>query len=466
MTNTITDPVHSLKKLMIIDDEENMLHMLNALLVRYGYSITLQENPRKALELLTKNNFNFILCDVRMPEMDGLEFLKKAMSINSNLTVIMMSAYGNIDLAVDAMKLGAYDFVSKPFKQDEVLLTLKKAEERELLRRENHVLRKEVKRVVRKEPFSKIVGKSTSLVKVLDLAKKISNYSTTVLITGESGTGKELLAQGIHKLSSRKDRPILAINCGSIPSELLESELFGYVKGAFTGADRNKKGLFEEADGSTLFLDEIGELTLAMQVKLLRTLQESEVRPIGSNINKKIDVRILAATAKILSAEVEAGRFRQDLYYRLNVVCTELPPLRWRLEDISLLSDHFIQKFNSIYNKETSGISSSAISIMMNYHWPGNVRELENAIQRGVILTDSGIIEPEHLPEAISKISNKKYDGSLFDGIDSLKEAQKLLEEKLIEKVLIKTEGNKSVAAKILEVSYPSLLKKIKEYEI
>ena len=300
------------KKLLIVDDEENMRHMLEAMLSRHNYEISAAEDGMQASALIQENDFDFILCDIRMPNMDGLEFLVNNIHDLSNSTVIMMSAYGSVDLALEAMKNGAYDFISKPFKTDEVLLTLKKAEEREQLKNENIQLKKVLE--IRGDGFSDIIGTSKKIKTIIDLAEKVAPYNTTVLVTGESGTGKELIARGIHANSPRSSQPFFAINCGSIPGDLLESELFGYLKGSFTGADKNKKGLFEEADGSTLFLDEIGELPLAMQVKLLRVLQENEIRPVGSSTVKKVDVRIIAATAKSLPEEVEQGVFRQDLF--------------------------------------------------------------------------------------------------------------------------------------------------------
>ena len=336
------------KKLLIVDDEENMRHMLEAMLSRYEYTITSACDGLEATNKITDEHFDFVLCDIRMPNMDGLTFLEQNGSVLKETTVIMMSAYGSIDLALEAMKAGAYDFISKPFKTDEVLLTLKKAEEREQLKRENFFLKEELRK--RGDGFSAIIGKSRAVQSVIDLAEKVAPYDTTVLISGESGTGKELIARGIHASSPRSEKPFYAINCGSIPATLLESELFGYLKGAFTGADKSKKGIFQEADGSTLFLDEIAELPMDMQVKLLRVLQENEIRPLGSADVISINVRIIAATAKDLHQNVKDGLFREDLFYRLNVVSIPLPPLRDRLDDIPELSKHFISKYNGNLN--------------------------------------------------------------------------------------------------------------------
>ncbi len=453
------------KRLLIIDDEENMRHMLKAMLGRHSYNITTADNGKTALEIVQAKSFDYILCDVRMPEMNGLEFLKTAKEKIDSSTVIMMSAYGNVDLALEAMKAGAYDFISKPFKTDEVLLTLKKAEEREALKSENKLLKNELEEVRGTRGFEALVGESNALQLLVQLARKVAPYNTTILITGESGSGKELVAKGIHASSSRKEKAFLAVNCGSIPSELLESELFGYVKGAFTGADKNKKGLFEEADGGTLFLDEIGELPVSMQVKLLRVLQENEVRPVGASAVKKIDVRILAATAKKLEEAVQNNSFREDLFYRLNVMSLHIPPLRNRSEDIPLLCRHFIDKFNRKLQCRVKEVSPTAMNKLLQYRWPGNVRELENVIQRGVVLTDDGIIDLEQLPTSIVE-SEDILNAASFQGGFSLKEAQKELEASMIERALKKTNGNKSKASLLLQISYPSLLSKIKEYGI
>jgi len=311
-----------------------------------------------------------------------------------------------------------------------------------------------------------IIGDSKIITTVVELAEKVAQYNTTVLITGESGTGKELVARRIHDTSARSAKPFFAINCGSIPAELLESELFGYLKGAFTGADKNKKGLFEEAHGSTLFLDEIGELPLSMQVKLLRVLQENEIRPVGSSTVKKIDVRIIAATAKNLQSGVEEGSFREDLYYRLNVINIALPPLRDRIEDIPALSSHFIQKYNVQLNCEVERITDAAMNRLLRHLWPGNIRELENVIQRGLVLTDDNSIDMENLPLSIMSATPSNSDEKFKYSGYSIKEAQKQLEAAMIKKALEKTGGNKSKASILLEISYPSLLNKIKEYSV
>jgi len=389
------------KRLLIVDDEENMRHMLSSLLAKAGYRVDTASDGADALEMVDQTLYDFILCDLKMPNMNGMEFFETARDKLWATTVIMMSAYGSLDTAVEAMKKGAYDFISKPFKPDEVLLTLKKAEERESLKRENLWLKERIRKIQGNYHFGNMVAKSNAMlnvfklaekvaqynttVNVFKLAEKVAQYNTTVLIYGDSGTGKELIARGIHFAGQRAKKSLVPVNCGGIPENLLESELFGYKKGAFTGADRDKKGLFEEADGGTILLDEIGELPLSLQVKLLRVLQENEIRAVGDSKTKKIDVRVIAATSKNLKDEVSKGAFREDLFFRLNVLPIMLPPLRERPEDIPLLSQHFIDRFNISLNKEIKGITPAAISLLLKHNWPGNVRELENVIVRWIL---------------------------------------------------------------------------------
>lgn len=451
--------------LLIVDDEENMRHMLGVLLKRHYCPIDFAENGRQALELIRKQAYEFILCDVRMPDMDGIELLKKLKELPADSTVIMMSAYGTIDLAIEAMKAGAYDFVSKPFKTDEILMALKKAEERKHLKKENSALKSRLESLEGEESFHGLRYKSPVMRDVVRLAARAGSYDTNVLITGPSGTGKELIARGIHAESKRSERPMVAVNCGSIPGALLESEFFGHVKGAFTGAERGKKGLFKEADGSTLFLDEVGDLPLNLQVKLLRVIQEGEIRPVGANRSQKVDVRIIAATARDLAKDVEKGIFRDDLFYRLNVIRIKLPPLCERPEEIPMLAELFLKRYTEKFTMEPMQISPKAMYRLMNYSWPGNVRELENVIERAVVLAEKKIILPENLPPELGgKVMSRRLD-DLFAGF-SIKNAQAVMEKKLISRALEATGGNKSKAALLLELSYPALLKKIKEYEI
>ena len=449
-------------KILILDDEENMLHMLKTILTKEGYEIATATNGIEGLKKIESNSFDTILCDLRMPEMDGVSFLKATREKNIQSTTIMMSAYGTIDMAIEAMKLGAYDYISKPFKPDEIILTLKKAEEREKLRKENILLKKEIKKEF---GFENIITKNDKILQIFETIHKISDYDTSVLITGESGTGKELVAKAIHHNSTRSSKPFIAINCGAIPENLLESELFGYVKGAFTDAHQNKKGLFEEANGGTLLLDEIGELPSTLQVKLLRALQEGEVRKIGDTKHIKLDVRIIAATAKNLVQEARKGTFREDLFYRLNVIQIDIPPLRERREDIPLLVNHFIKRYREKHNLKAKNISSAALNLLLEYDWRGNVRELENAIERAVILSEGSRIEVSVLPSDIKK--TEAGEEKIVDSDEySIKKMHRIIEDQLIRKALEKSGGNRTQASKLLEISHPALLSKMKNFGI
>ena len=456
---------NSKKRLLIIDDEANMRHMLTTVLKKADYAVDSASDGVAGLKMIEQTRYDFILCDIKMPNMGGMEFLEAARDRLNGTTVIMMSAYGSIDTAIDAMKLGAYDYISKPFKSDEVYLTLKKAEERERLKAENRLLKERIQIFEKDHSFDKMVGKNKEMQDLFQLAKKAAQYRTTVLILGDSGTGKELVARGIHRSSRRAAGPLVPVNCGGIPETLLESELFGYKKGAFTGADQNRRGLFQEAERGTIFLDEIGELPLALQVKLLRVLQDNEVRPLGESKSVKIDVRVVAATAKNLEEEVRRGTFREDLFYRLNVLTIKLPPLNRRTEDIPLLCEHFISRLNKILDKEIKGLAPEAMSQLLNYHWPGNVRELENSIERAMVIADGSQLLPEHfsLESAQTGVNNPVQP--YFEGL-SLKNAQKCMEKDLITRALQQTEGNRTQAARLLEISHPSLLSKMKAYEI
>ena len=453
------------KRLLVIEDEENMRHMLTALLKKSGYLVDTAPDGSIGLKMVDQTLYDYILCDLRMPKVGGMEFLKSARDKLWETTVIIMSAYGTIDTAIEAMKLGAYDYISKPFKSDEVLLTLKKAEERESLKRENRWLKERIRKIQDNYSFGTMVAKSKTMQSVFMLSEKAARYSTTVLITGESGTGKELVARAIHFTGDRSETPIVTVDCGGIPENLLESELFGHIKGAFTGADRNKKGLFEEADGGTIFLDEIGELPLALQVKILRVLQENEIRPLGESKTKRIDARVIAATSRILENDVKKGDFREDLFYRLNVLHIKLPPLRERSEDIPLLCQHFIDKFNIRLEKDIRGIAPAAMSLLLKHQWPGNVRELENVIERAAVLSEEIILQPDNFPIEPALSSESETLDGIIEGY-SLKTAQKNLEKNLITRALEATGGNRTKAARLLEISHPSLLSKIKIYNI
>ncbi len=450
-------------RLLIVDDEENMRHLLFSVTSRAGFEVALAVDGRQALAAVQKDDYDFVLCDLKMPGLDGISFLQQFKAIDTKDTVvIMMSAYGTIDSAVEAMNLGAFDFITKPFKSGEVVLVLQKAAERVKLRRENLLLKKQVFELQGRRGFEAIITGNAAMLALIDAAGKVARYKTSVLITGESGTGKELFARGIHQASPRKNKSFVAVNCGSIPAELLESEFFGYRKGAFTGADTDRKGLFEQAHQGTLFLDEIGELPAALQVKFLRVLQEEEVRPLGAAAAKKVDVRIIAATAKNLEEEVAENRFRNDLFYRLNVAPFHLPPLRERMDDLPRLAEHFVEKINNTMGCKIKEVADEALQKLMHYDWPGNIRELENTVERAAVLAGNRIIEAAHLPEWGRQTETDMLLQEL--GTSSLKKAKIIIEKRLIAEVLHSVAGNKSRAADILEISYPSLLTKIKEY--
>ncbi len=454
----------SLKKVLVVDDEINLRYMLQVVLRKQGYIVDEASDGEKALAMSMETPYDFILCDVRMPVLDGPGFLRRAQESGIQGTIIMMSAYGTMDTAVECMKMGAYDYISKPFKNDEIVLILKKAEERERLKRENIRLRAEVEQ---QYSFDGIIGKTPSMQGIFSLIRKVRDFKTTVLILGESGVGKEVIARAIHFNSNRNKSPFIAVNCGAVPENLLESELFGHVKGAFTDAVCDRTGLFEQADGGTLLLDEIGEMPPLLQVKLLRVLQECEVRPVGSGATKKVDVRVISATSRDLPSDVEEGRFREDLFYRLNVFSITVPPLRERVDDIPFLVNHFLEKYGERLGKKGVRINSEALKLLLAYAWPGNVRELENCVERGIVLCEEGVITPECLPEAfLGEPTGLRAALQPPDGNLSLKRAAELLERDYIFRALQKTGGNKTRAAKILEISHRALLYKLKEYKI
>ena len=451
------------KRILIVDDEESFRNVLTVILKKEGYEVEGATNGEEGLNKISSAAFDHVLCDIRMPKMDGLEFLRESQKAGAEAPVIMMSAFGTVDTAIEAMKLGAYDYISKPFKPDEIILTLKKAEERERLRKENELLRRQVKK---EYSFENIVSKNEKMNKLFEIIKKVAPYKSTILITGESGTGKELVARAIHYNSDRSKMFFVPVNCGAIPENLLESELFGHVKGAFTDAIRTKKGLFEEADEGTIFLDEIGELPAQLQVKLLRVLQDGEIRRVGESKSIQVNVRIIAATVKDLAREVNEGRFRDDLFYRLNVLHLSIPPLRERKEDIPLLVQHFINKHNQNLNKHVKEVDSKALELLMNYKWSGNVREVENTIERAVVLTDGDRIELDNLPFEIQNFQNEVPMVPMAEDEYSIKKASKMLEMGLIRKALRKTKGNHTHSARLLEISHRALLYKIKDYGI
>ena len=452
----------TVRRVLVADDEENLRLVLRTLLRRHGYEVETAATGEEALSLVDTFGPDVVLTDVRMPKMGGLDLLQTLRAKGNEATVIVMSAYGNMDLAIEAMKAGAYDYVQKPFKPDEVVLTLRKAEERESLRRENRALRDEIRKEHR---FEDILAKSPRMQEIFRTITKIADYKTTILVTGESGVGKELVARAVHHRSSRRGGPFVAVNCGAIPENLLESELFGHKKGAFTDAVQDRRGLFEEATNGTLFLDEIGELPLALQVKLLRVLEDEKIRRVGDTKDLQVDVRIVAATHRDLTAETKAGRFREDLFYRLNVLHIHCPPLRERREDIPLLIDHFLARNNARLGTRIRGLDTEARRLLYEYSWPGNVRELENTIERAMVLAESDQIVATDLSERIRE-ARDPVQLQLASGELSVKKTMRIIEEILIRRALQKTKGNRTRAAEVLEISHRALLYKIKDYEI
>ncbi len=450
-------------RVLVIDDEPGFLQMLQVILSRAGYQVASATSAEDALHLLKHQTYDLCLCDLKMPGVDGMGFLSTLRTENIPMTVIVMSAYGSNDAAIAAMKAGAYDYINKPFKADEILLTLRKAEEREQLRRENQELKS---RVGRNAPGTTIIAKSEQMRKIISTATRIAAYRSTVLLTGESGTGKEVIARLVHEQSPRSRMPFIAVNCGAVPAGLMESEFFGHVKGAFTDAAGNKRGLIESANGGTLFLDEVGELPLLLQVKILRFLQESEIRRVGESRSQKVDVRVVAATARDLVVDVASGRFREDLFYRLNVVPIRIPALRERPEDIPELIDYFLHRTcERLGVTRLSGFTSDAMRALMAYAWPGNVRELENLIERAVVLSDSSEVTREVLPEHIADGSDTEGQRSVLGLVGlSVKRNTRTLERILIARALEETDQNRTRAARLLEISHRALLYKLKEY--
>lgn len=452
----------TIRRILLVEDDDQYAEMLSLQLSSVDFDVVRAANAAKALALLEEEEFDLVLTDILMPGMSGLDFLDELGRLRVTVPVIVMSAYGSIDTAIQAMKRGAYDYVAKPFKKDELLLCIRKLEEREALRRTVVLLQQKMEAQQR---FGEIVGGSPAMQEVYSLVKKVAPFRSTVLITGQSGTGKELVARAIHQNSPREAAPFVALNCAAIPENLLESELFGHVRGAFTDAYSDRKGLFEEASGGTLLLDEIGELPLALQAKLLRTLQDGEIRRVGGTKSVKVDVRVLAATAKELREEVAARRFREDLYYRLNVVQIVMPALRDRIGDIELLVSYFLQKTNRRLGTAITGIDEAALRALQAYSWPGNVRELENAIERAAVLAEGHEIQKMNLPQAIQDARPSTAAPTKPDEL-SIKKATRDLESRLIRAALLKTGGNRTRASEILEISHRALLYKLREYNI
>jgi DNA-binding NtrC family response regulator len=443
-------------KILVVDDDLEMCALLSDLLTEEGFSVTTSADSLEASKTLKREEFDVLVTDLKMRGLKGLDLLEEAKKVTPMTPVIIITAFGTVESAIKAMKMGAYDYVTKPFQMDELLLTVKKALENRLLKKEVTRLKREVEG---RYHFHHLIGKSPSMQKIYDLIERISDTSSNVLITGESGTGKELVAKAIHYNGMRKDGPFIAVNCAAIPEGLLESELFGYKKGAFTDAKSDKRGLILEANEGALFLDEITEMPLVLQAKLLRVIEEKEVRPLGDTNPYSFDVRFVSTSNRDFKSVIQQGRFREDLYYRLKVIDIELPPLRERREDIPLLVQHFIRKFNDELKKDVSGITEDTLKILVNYAWPGNVRELENIIQRAITLSRNNMVHPEDLPASLTQGTDENI---LEKGLKQRYTVDQL-EKEYIKKVLLEAGGNKSKAAEILGLDRKTLYRKLEE---
>ncbi len=452
-------------RIMVVDDERSMREFLEILLRKEGYGVSSFASGEEALESFIKESYDLAIVDLKMPGMSGIELLKKIKKLNPETIVIVITAYASVESAIEAMKAGAYDYFIKPFNVDEIKLHIRRALERKRLEEENKDLKL-------KYGFNGLVGTSHKMRELYRLIMNVAPAKTNILITGESGTGKELVAKAIHKESPRKAAPFVAVNCGAIPENLIESELFGYEKGAFTGAGSSKEGLVELADGGTLFLDEITELPLNLQVKLLRFIQDRYIRRIGGREEKQVDIRLIAATNRDIEKEVREGRFREDLYYRINVIRIDMPPLRERKEDIPHIAMHFVEKYNRELGKNIKGISEEAMACLVEYDYPGNVRELENAIERAVALEMDNLISPSSLPPAIrsSTGAHRRLEHPSPPQVEIPPEGvdlEKLVaeyEKGIIMEALRKTGGVKKEAAKLLGISFRSMRYKLSKY--
>lgn len=441
-----------MNKLLIVDDESLMLNALGDTLEQKDYKVLKASSPEKAIKLLNSEQVSILITDMKMPNMDGLSLVKLAKEKQPSIVPIVMTAYGTVDNAVAAMKQGVFDYIEKPFSFDKIELIIERALNTHNLLKENIVLKDKLSEKENKTDF---IGSSPSTQKILTLVNKVSEINITVLISGESGTGKEVIANSIYSLSNRNDKPFIKLNCAALPETLLESELFGHVKGAFTGAINTKKGKFELADGGTIFLDEIGEMSLGTQVKLLRVLQEKTIEPVGSEKSLSIDVRVIAATNKNLEDEIKNGRFREDLFYRLNVFNINIPPLRERKEDIPLLINHTIAKFEKELGIKCNGLSRDSLSLLLDYSWPGNVRELENIIQRGMVLSNGSIISPDSLPD-------KLKDDIIIRSDDTISS----IEKQHIIYILNREKWNMTKCSNILGIDRKTLYNKLAKYNI
>lgn len=450
-----------MQKILIIEDKKSLAEMLKNALEIEGFGVKCAASIKSALSMLSEGGIDAIVADLKLPDGDGTEIIKQVQQSNPFIPIIIMTAHGSIEVAVKAVKDGAYDFITKPFDPDHLILVLKRAIAEKTVTKENLIIKNEFSSFF---SIPNVIGCSRVWTNIMEKAKRVAPLKTTVLILGESGTGKELLARAIHHMSPRSKNPFIAINCAAVPKDLIENEIFGHEKGAFTGANEIKHGKFELADKGTIFLDEIGDMSLTLQSKLLRVLQESEFERVGGTKTIKVDVRIIAASNKDLQKETEKGNFREDLFYRLNVFPIILPPLRERLEDIPLLAKHFLSIFCKEMNKNILGLSPDAERILCNNEWKGNVRELRNVIERAVILCDSSYIQPENINFSYEK-SDDKFESAI--PLHKVVETTvKSVEKTRIQKALIESKGNKTKAAELLGISYKTLLTKIKEYNI
>jgi len=451
-------------KILVIDDEPLMRITVQDALVGEGYEVVAAETGRKGSDFLRQNHTDIVITDLRLPDMDGIQILREVKSSHPSTQVILITAYGSIDSAVTAMKEGATDYLTKPFAMDELLLIIKRLLRMRQLEEENLELRKKIQE---RFGLEGLVGKSPPMLKIYDLIETVSQTDTTVLVQGESGTGKELVANAIHLQSPRKNGAFIKVNCAALPETLLETELFGHEKGAFTGAIKQRKGRFEMAHRGTLFLDEVGEISPSVQVKLLRVLQEREFERVGGNETLAVDVRLICATQKDLKEEIKKGTFREDLYYRLNVVPITLPPLRERRDDVFLLADHFIDKYSKKMGKEIDSLSEEARMLLLKYAFPGNIRELENMLERAIALIKGRVIQAQDLPEEVcGQTSPIQAICEKIRGAKPLTQAVSLFEKDYIQSILEKTKGKKGQAAEILGISRKTLWEKIKELEI
>lgn len=451
------------KRILVVDDEMSMREFMEILLAGEGYDVDTAGSGNEAFQKIAEGDFHMVITDIQMPGMDGIEVLKKAKEISPSTEVIMMTAYASAESAVEAMKCGAYDYLTKPFKVDEIKIIIEKAFENIALKNENLLLKRELKESYN---FGDIVGISSGMREIYDLIRRVAPTKSNILISGESGTGKEMVAKSLHTNSDRSDNPFITVNCGAIPENLLESELFGHKKGAFTGAIASKKGLFELADGGSIFLDEIGEMPLPLQVKILRVIQEKEFRPVGDTRNIKTDVRVIAATNKDLEEAVRCGEFREDLYYRLNVIQIKLPPFRERREDIPSLVTHFLHKYNAELGRDLKKVSAEALEMLQSYDFPGNVRELENIIERAVALERGDVVLPESLPDEVISGGRKSLAMGMDIPPEGLDIEAKLedVEKSLLIKAMTMTKGVKTKAAKLLGVSFRSFRYRLSKY--